>query len=119
MINKSESFIFMGTENSILKSDLEGDYTGSPWIYLELIMSSCLQITKPKRKIKKSAGMQNITESYEERDLKTMYRTDTSHLVLLESHVIEKWQDKANINKNKHVLDWLYNILKEELACHR
>lgn len=111
MIDKTECFIFIDTNNSIknIKTQKENtEATYSPWIFSELNFVSKLRRVRPARidmseyQLRKEAS---LTEG-----LDLAYRTNklTDILITLDTNDFNILKEKMNKNSNDHALDIIY-----------
>lgn len=111
MINKTECFMFLNTDNSIIsvkeemtKSDDKRTY--SPWIYLEINIANLLGVTLPERykKIEKNAKY-FINES-----VQSKFPADIHKLKYVDNSVLIHWKSIYKQNEKLHPLDLLYKL---------
>lgn len=104
MINQSECFFLLQTENSICIDNFS-EKTYSPWLYTEIeYFSKIEKINTRKKKYKK------IDESIKARSedgIKIKYKPDTSDLIELNEDDLINWRKKSEQTKD-HFLDVLY-----------
>lgn len=120
MINKTESFIFFNTENSIVSASkeieaLESDKTYSPWIYLEINAVNLVKQTLPSRHIEKMAqeNYEYLNESKTE--LLAKYEVNLKNLVKIDDSILSEWSKAYNKhNKKVHALNALYELTTSE-----
>lgn len=114
MIDRSEAFIFVASENSLVANatvtqitDLDIAKTASPWIYSELLFSSMVRRQMPERIHKKMARttLQAIDEA---RELVVHHSAPLKHLTKIEDAVLKSWLNPALLRGVKHPLDALY-----------
>lgn len=115
MIDRSEAFIFVASENSLIAdvtesqiSDLEESKTASPWIHSELLFSSMVRRQVPER-IKREvarATMEAILE--ESKDLNVHHIAPLEHLAVIEESVLKNWLNPKLNKEHTHSLDVLY-----------
>jgi len=114
MIDRSETFIFVASENSLVKddtetqvTDLEDSKTASPWLHSELLFSSMVRRQLPQRIEKKTAraSMQALDEA---KALVVHHTAPLNHLIKIANAVLKSWL-KLKLNKTgSHPLDVLY-----------
>jgi hypothetical protein len=119
MIDRSEAFLFIGSENSLVASASEmtelGDEqkTFSPWIHSELMISSMIRRTSPPRYSGRrgAAKSEASTEVFDEAmNLEVHHPAPVKHLKFLRSDILNKW---LAVGKpiDKHSLDELYSLI--------
>ncbi|WP_455810066.1 hypothetical protein [Clostridium butyricum] len=111
MINKTECFIFLNTDNSIISAKeemtkLDDEKTYSPWIYLEINTANLLEVTLPERynKIEKNA------EHFLNESVKSKLPADIHKLKYADNTVLINWESICKQNKKSHPLDLLYKL---------
>jgi len=106
MIDKTECFIFLGSNNSInVKDSVEGTY--SPWIFHELATVDTIEL-KEKRDMSKVASLSYKIFS-EAHELKANYPTFGKRLKTIDYRLLEIWQSQ-NRDLKSHALDNLYKL---------
>ncbi len=116
MINKTESFMFINTDNSTIYMDQNkaAAYTLSPWIYSEVVMANTIKITPPTRPIrieKRAELYYMINES-----MNMKHKLDFSDFVNINLSDFRKW--KASKISGEHSLDALYRITRKETTLY-
>ncbi|GEP64201.1 hypothetical protein [Clostridium beijerinckii] len=111
MINKTECFIFLNTDNLIISTKeemtkLDDEKTYSPWIYLEINTINLIGGTLPKRykKIEKN------TEHFINESVKSKFLADIHKLKYADNNVLIDWKYRCEQNKKSHRLDLLYRL---------
>lgn len=108
MINQSECFIFIESENSITESTIIEDYTYSPWIYSELLISNVIQRKKSRTRFFDSSN-ENLNESG---DPFIKLPAQTEHLYKINNSLLNYWKSSVENSPNSiHSLDVLYDII--------
>ncbi|MFJ2452627.1 hypothetical protein ACIOWK_13070 [Pseudomonas protegens] len=126
MIDRSELFIFLDTEQSIPLEDYENyDRTFSPWIYSELEFSSRVRCTIPKRRLTPSnesvSGFEHLIKSSApaKEDALLAYKAFNRHLPKVTGNEFQNWYDQhsipsENLTPAEIALDALYDTLALE-----
>lgn len=116
MIDKSEVFVFVETQNSFIPSEYfnsDGE-TESPWIYSELSLVSKLRENVPKRFQRTVATYDSIELSESLESLRIKYPAELSNLIPLTSDILIKWKDSdSSCVDGARNLDKLYKLLRE------
>ncbi len=106
MIDKTECFIFLETDNSITASNsIDGTY--SPWIFHELATVDTIEQKTPKREMIKIAT-ESIVNFNDTRDLKVKYPIFGNRLTEINCNILNKWNCLKLTKANP--LDILYKI---------
>jgi hypothetical protein len=106
MLNSCECIIFVNTPSSILPDDyINGNKTDSPWIYVELAMSSLIQRRRP-------SDHREITNDSVRTDeaMRMRYDVSLSHLKNLSVVELSVWEAATKGLKGPKALDALYAI---------
>ena len=102
MIDRCECIIFLNTPSSISPNDyIVGHTTNSPWIYVELAMSSLIQ--KGPR-----SSYRDLAEDAVKDPLRVKYDAPLGHLTELSVSQLKDWQRASNGLKGPKVLELLY-----------
>lgn len=107
MIDKTECFIFLETDNSVTVNDsISGTY--SPWIFHELATVDTIE-SKRKRLLVKEASesLQNFCDA---NALKVEYPILGKRLTEVDIDLISKWHNSYTEQSGKHALDILYKL---------
>ena len=107
MINKTECFIFLNTDNSTISvieemSKVEDERTYSPWIYLEINTANLLNIIPPKREVFEK-------EAFNE-SVKSKFPIDMSSFIYSINEDLINWKNAYEDNKDINSLDLLYKL---------
>lgn len=102
MIDSTECLIFLNTPNSI-SSEEAASTTASPWIYMEIMMTSFIRRIKPTAHRRYDFSVRMEAPDF-------IYPARLDHLVDIYSHNLASWQLSYSYNKEKgqHPLDSLY-----------
>lgn len=118
VIDRSESFIFLGSDNSLvasIKETTEQDdetKTFSPWIHSELLFSAMVRPKRPKRLVKNAFDSAIAAESLSEgKTLIVEHDAPLDHLQEISKAKFEQWLNRPKFQA--HGLDKLYNLLAE------
>ena len=122
MINNTECFVFLESENSITNHDrhISSEETASPWIYSELLLSEIIQKRTPKEH-----RIQHINESVIHSDSCVMptfvYNAMLSNLHPLRIDVLKDVVSSAKhisstMSRNKRV-ETVFDLLYKETGC--
>ena len=116
MINKTESFMFINTDNSTIYMDKNkaSAYTLSPWIYSEVVMANTMRITTPVRpiRIEKRAELYHMMNE----SMNITHKLDFSDFVDINLSCFRTW--KVSKKSGEHALDALYRITGEETSIY-
>lgn len=115
MINQSECFIFLKSDNSIAINDsIKGTF--SPWIFHELITVDTIEITRPGRINDKVAeSIESSLKQLSEQRLKVHYPIPCRRLLHLSPKILTKLEEIKKTDNTQYE-DWefylnsLYNI---------
>lgn len=118
MIDRAETFIFVGSENSLVASarDMtcseDNQKTYSPWIHSELMVSSMIRTRWPERYLgrrgytnKSEASMETFAEA---RTLTVEHPAPVEHLKLIDQATLEEWL--GTVYTGSRALDQLYSL---------
>ena len=112
MINKTECFMFINTDNSVIPMDKNkaSEATLSPWIYSEIVMANTMQITPPQRpvKIEKRAELFHMVNE----SMGMTHTLDFSDFVDIDLNNFIGWE--RNKKDGEHALDTLYRYVGKE-----
>ena len=119
MIDRSELFIFLDTDNSApLRGYMDGDKTYSPWIFSELFFSSLVEKKTPERHLVKSMEKRALDEAFESKktfakSLNVAHPIYADHLDLIDAPVFFKVLVDCAEEKlsGAEVLDRIYSKL--------
>lgn len=121
MIDRSEVFMFVASENSLVENvskeqitDLGDAKTASPWIHSELLFSSMVRKQMPER-IKKEMVRATLQVLDESRKLVVHHSEPLKHLNIIEDSVLKSWLSPALYRGIKHPLDVRYK--KVGVSC--
>lgn len=105
MINQSECFIFLKSDNSVTINDsIEGTF--SPWIFHELITVDTIEIIRPDRIDDELAkSIESSVKHFSEQRLKVHYPIPCRRLLHL-SHRMLTNLEKINISENTQYEEW-------------
>lgn len=117
MIDRSEVFIFVGSENSLIastsdttQSSPDRQKTCSPWIHSELTISSMIRRVEPKRFRKKFIDKSEASmEHLEERKLTVHHPAPVDHLLDLGDETLNIWLSSTR-HQGDSALDFLYKL---------
>lgn len=104
MINQSECFFLLQTENSICIENFS-EKTYSPWLYTEIEYFS--KIEKMNHRHKKYKKLDESIKASGEDGIRVKYKPDTSELIELNEDDLINWKNK-NKQTEEHFLDVLY-----------
>ena len=111
MIDRSETVIFLNTENAIkIHGEDCMEKTYSPWIYSEIISTQLIR-KKPLLEYRKSNLSFDVNESaliLEHSDI--AYNVSLNHLMSLSEDDLQRWSKRQKIRKYKYGLDALYDF---------
>lgn len=111
MINKTECFMFINTENSIIQMDQNqaSNQTLSPWIYSEVMMANTMKQTFPQRPIKIEKSIRHYDALNE--NVEITHNLNFTSFINLDILALLQW-NVANMERDEHALDLLYDITK-------
>ncbi|MGF6505870.1 hypothetical protein [Paraburkholderia sp. 32] len=117
MIDRAECVIFLNTPQSIVVESAikghEGNRTGSPWIYAELVTSQLIRKRAPRRVVLKAALTEDSTlEKRADSAPPFLYEVDKQldHLTPLGSTELLQWEVAKSVAGDMHALDVLYRL---------
>lgn len=120
MIERSELFIFLNTNNSIPLEEYQSfDRTFSPWIYSELQFSSFVKQTTPTRRLRESFESYDSAEQMlkstaaSRSDVLLAFKAFNKHLPKISGQELRQWYDQLpaaipNKQSAENALDALY-----------
>ena len=121
-MDQSEIIIFLNTPNSVpeIKSTMEEEYTLSPWIYEEVLLSSMLREIN-WRVSKKDSNLFESKMEHTNQSFKIAYKLPKENLIQLSLQDIKAWKKKyeescekniltMQLDEDTHSLDILYKI---------
>lgn len=111
MIDQTECFIFLETENSIVKTIDEinavdtnnSNKTYSPWIYLEINVANTIQQKNPKRYETKLF--------FESTDIIGTYKLQFENFKNINNENFKNWYNEYNKEMTHYALDILYKVM--------
>ena len=105
MINQSECFIFLKSDNSVAINDsIEGTF--SPWIFHELITVDTIEIIRPDRIDDELAkSIESSVKLFSEQRLKVHYPIPCRRLLHLSSRMLNSLE-KMSLPKNTNYKRW-------------
>lgn len=119
VIDRTEAFIFLGSENSLVPSikstmsEYNRDKTYSPWIHSELLLSSMIRRSRPKRYkevvLDSVASVEHLTES---KQLKVEHDAPMGHLTKISQILLNQWLETPC--KKENGLDILYKLFRDK-----
>ncbi|MFK8399976.1 hypothetical protein M2D07_015830 [Pseudomonas sp. BGr12] len=113
MINRTEVFLFLSTDNSIPLRRYElDDKTFSPWIASELQFSAMVQTQTPKRRRRMVAeaqdrGLDSSLEHYS-KEMRMAFNAHVDHLPSVDGGDLASWFN-ADSNRGERLLDSMYD----------
>lgn len=109
MIDRTELFVFLNTENSVPLKAYEGsDRTFSPWIYSELQFSAMVRRRVPARRRRRSPEVLSLEHEQAKRLLPNFaHKALNSHLPKVDGSEFSGWIEFL-LEKGEHALDSLY-----------
>jgi hypothetical protein len=119
MIDKTECFFFINTDNSItIQNTIEDPITYSPWIYSELEMSRLVrkkELSEYRKLISKTVMFSADEIRMINESVKITHKVDLEHLTKLSKDDFTVWYQLNRTEKLQYPLGHLYNLrpLKE------
>lgn len=113
MIDKCECVIFLETPNSLNVEDgIIKEETSSAWIYSEIMVTSMIRSTIPRRLLNKNI-MEKKSYDIVNETFKPVYTVDLNHLYGITKTTLQTMLNLTSGDKKTDYLDTLYKITNE------